>query len=252
MIGFVLALFLALVLALVARLCLLSFRQNIRPNPDHQDWLAKSQKERAQREEPELYLFEEKAFIKDFSLKKEPLKRAFFSWEFAFIFLIYGLGFSYLFFTMDQPLAVLIYVVALESLVTLSLVDAQYGIIPDSLQFFMLGVALLSLFVPGGPSLALRLLGFFLAGGFFFILALVGGMGGGDVKLMAISGFWLGLYGIGLALFIGVILGAIWAVILLISKKKSRQDPIAFGPWLALGIYTAALFFHEIIGFLYG
>lgn len=74
-----------------------------------------------------------------------------------------------------------------------------------------------------------------------FILAIVsrGAMGGGDVKLMAALGVWLGVWGIMNAFFYGVIAGGVGALALLIFSKKGRKDFFAFGPYLCLGAIYA-------------
>ncbi|MEK9186423.1 MAG: A24 family peptidase, partial [Patescibacteria group bacterium] len=81
----------------------------------------------------------------------------------------------------------------------------------------------------------------------FFVLIIIGtqimtknsGMGWGDVKLGAALGLWLGLPGIFYALVSAFILGAIFGVILLITKQKGRKDAIPFGPFLAIGAILA-------------
>ena len=70
-----------------------------------------------------------------------------------------------------------------------------------------------------------------------FILAIIsrGAMGGGDVKLMAALGVWLGLLGVGQTFFYGIIAGGVGAVGMLLFSKKGRKDFFAFGPYLCLG-----------------
>ena len=71
-----------------------------------------------------------------------------------------------------------------------------------------------------------------LGGGIFFLLALTGGIGGGDVKLMAALGLLLGKNLIDVAV-IGVIGGGIVAGILLATGKKKRTDFFAYGIFFA-------------------
>ena len=61
------------------------------------------------------------------------------------------------------------------------------------------------------------------------------GMGFGDVKLLAMTGIFLGWYPVLLSLFLGSVLGVIATFPLFILKKIDRKTPIAFGPFLALG-----------------
>jgi len=70
------------------------------------------------------------------------------------------------------------------------------------------------------------------------------GMGGGDVKLGAMLGAFLGWKVALLSIFLAVLLGGIVAVVLLGSRTTGRKDPIPFGPFLAAG-GAAGLFCGE-------
>lgn len=74
-----------------------------------------------------------------------------------------------------------------------------------------------------------------------FVLAIVsrGAMGGGDVKLMAALGVWLGLWGIGQTFAYGTIAGGVAALVLLVVRRKGRKDYFAYGPYLCLGAVYA-------------
>jgi leader peptidase (prepilin peptidase)/N-methyltransferase len=71
-------------------------------------------------------------------------------------------------------------------------------------------------------------------------------MGGGDVKLMAMVGSFLGIKLTLLAIFLGSVFGAIVGGILILSRLKTRKDYIPFGPYLGLGS-VCSLFFGEIL-----
>lgn len=92
-----------------------------------------------------------------------------------------------------------------------------------------------------GLPLGERFLAAALGGGIFLLIALVsrGGIGGGDIKLVATLGLWLGaetLLNVVTAACIG---GGIVAVALILAGKKSRADYFAYGPYFAL----AAMYF---------
>lgn len=82
------------------------------------------------------------------------------------------------------------------------------------------------------------------SGGIFFLLALTGGIGGGDVKLMAALGFLLGEKIIDVAL-IGMVGGGIIALILLATGKKKRTDFFAYGIFFAGAAIFEILLFHS-------
>lgn len=62
-----------------------------------------------------------------------------------------------------------------------------------------------------------------------------GGMGGGDVKLSAVLGVFLGWRGLFNSLVLGFTLGALVAAILIALGKKSLKDFVPFGPFMAIG-----------------
>lgn len=62
-------------------------------------------------------------------------------------------------------------------------------------------------------------------------------IGAGDMKLFMVMGLLLGLDGIWGAIFMSLIISFVIAVFLLITKKKSRNDNIPFGPAIALGTF---------------
>ena len=97
-------------------------------------------------------------------------------------------------------------------------------------------------------TLSDHLIGAVAVSGFLLILYLATkgrGIGGGDIKLMAAAGLFLGWKNCILAFVIGCILGSI---IHLIRMKVSKQDHVlAFGPYLAAGIFIASLWGENIV-----
>ena len=79
-------------------------------------------------------------------------------------------------------------------------------------------------------------IGFLLGGGLLFLLALLwpNGMGGGDIKLAALMGLFLGPYVI-IALFLGFLFGSVGGITAMSLLGKGRKDQIPFGPYLAAG-----------------
>ncbi|KEI04602.1 prepilin peptidase [Clostridium botulinum] len=66
------------------------------------------------------------------------------------------------------------------------------------------------------------------------IIVVTGGMGWGDVEICILSGMYLGVRLTILMLFLSFIIGAIIGVLLIVYKKKSRKDYIAFGPSIVI------------------
>ena len=82
------------------------------------------------------------------------------------------------------------------------------------------------------------------AGGLVFLLLAVltrGGIGGGDVKLMAALGLWLGPDRLLTVSAVGFVLGGLAALFLLVVKKKDRRATFAYGPYFALSALVIML-----------
>lgn len=71
-------------------------------------------------------------------------------------------------------------------------------------------------------------------------------MGFGDVKLVFVMGFLLGVKGGLLAIYFGFILGAVVGLFLIFLRKKKIKSKIAFGPFLVLGTLTIIYWQKEI------
>jgi leader peptidase (prepilin peptidase)/N-methyltransferase len=83
----------------------------------------------------------------------------------------------------------------------------------------------------------------------FLVIILVsrGGMGGGDMKLGAMLGAFLGWKALLFALFAAIVLGGVVGVAVLVAGLRGRKDPIPFGPFLAAGGAMALLWGERII-----
>ena len=76
-----------------------------------------------------------------------------------------------------------------------------------------------------------------LGGGLLFLfLAFIsnGAIGGGDIKLIAALGLWLGIKALITVIIYGAIAGGIAALLLLLSKRVTRKQYLAYGPYFAL------------------
>lgn len=97
-----------------------------------------------------------------------------------------------------------------------------------------------------GGALVRALLGMVILGGFYAVLRGISraGMGGGDVKLAAVIGLVLGWHG-WQALLIGAVmafvLGALYALSLILLRRADRSTRIAFGPWMIAGAFLGVV-----------
>lgn len=83
---------------------------------------------------------------------------------------------------------------------------------------------------------------------FLFVLVVPGGFGGGDIKLMAVSGFLLGTRAIVCAMVLAIFAGGGYVGLMCVLGKLKKEDQFAFGPFLAFGLAVAAIWGEEIVG----
>lgn len=139
-------------------------------------------------------------------------------------------------------------------LVPIVFIDIDHRIIPDEISLGGLAAGLLLSFLPGGDwkdSFAGALLG----GGILYATALlyekargVEGMGGGDIKLLAMIGAFLGWRGALSTIFLGALFGAAGGILAMRKGGEGLRTAIPFGPYLCV----AALLSRYLGGWLWG
>ena len=102
--------------------------------------------------------------------------------------------------------------------------DARSARIPNWLTYSGLAAALVLRFaVLGWVGLKSGAAGILVAGGLFFILFILGAMGGGDMKLMAAVGAWVGSAQVVAILLTAAFAGGFLAVVYIIFGRRGRQ-----------------------------
>jgi leader peptidase (prepilin peptidase)/N-methyltransferase len=135
--------------------------------------------------------------------------------------------------------------------VTLALIDLDTHTLPNRivLPSYLVGLVLLgAAAVAGGNGSALVRagVGLCILWAVYLSLALIyrGGMGFGDVKLAGVLGLFLGYLGWGefvVGAFAAFLLGGLFAVGLLLTRRASRTSGIPFGPWMLAGAWVGIL-----------
>ena len=148
----------------------------------------------------------------------------------------------------NTPKAVL-YFFFFGLLTVIGLVDWDTMTIPNGFVITMLLLAIASFFFGDVISPMERLIGFFVVSLPMFLLTVFipGAFGGGDIKLMAVVGIFLGWKLCLFSFFVGVIVGGIYAVYLLKARKKGRKDHLPFGPFLCIGMMVAVCVGNDFI-----
>ena len=167
--------------------------------------------------------------------------------QYPLIELLNGVLYCTVFAVYGISVEALLYALLASALITLSVIDIRTYEIPIGINIFILTLGLIRIVTDYADWLDYAV-GFFLVSGFLYIVYLVTkgrGIGGGDIKLMAVSGLLLGWKQILLAFVLGCIIGS---VIHMIRMKMSGQGHmLAFGPYLSVGIMIAALAGDQMI-----
>ena len=145
------------------------------------------------------------------------------------LFLKFGLSWNYL-----------VFFVFTAVLIVITFIDLDHQIIPDILTlpgiplFFLAAVFIVKL------SWVEALLGLLIGGGVLFVIAFVyelitkrEGMGGGDIKLLAMIGGFLGWKSLIFVLLFSSFSGALIGIAAMIIKKQDTKYAIPFGPFLS-------------------
>ncbi len=140
------------------------------------------------------------------------------------------------------------------ALLVITFIDLDHRIIPDVISLpGIAGGFGLSFFLPE-PTWTESLIGLLAGGGSLYLVA-VGyealtkreGMGGGDVKLLAMIGAWLGWKAILFTLFLASLSGTLIGGGAMLLQKQGRHYAIPFGPFLAFGALAYVFFGPQLI-----
>lgn len=179
--------------------------------------------------------------------------------QYPIVELLTGLIYLIIYLTYGLSVQTLVYIILSSALIIIAFIDLNEQIVPDviSLPGIVIGF-ILSFFVPY-ISFINSALGVVVGGGIILVIGMAGSvifkkeaMGGGDVKLAAMIGAFLGWRYIIISLFLGFFLGAVAGIILILSKIKSREDVVPFGPFIVLGSFITLLWGEQIISWYVG
>lgn len=138
-------------------------------------------------------------------------------------------------------------------LITMSVIDIDHQILPDSMTLGLLWLGLLvnsqGLFTDLESAVYGAALGYGVLWAFFWIFKLAtgkDGMGYGDFKLLAALGAWLGFQSLLTIIILSSVVGAIVGIAGILILGRDRQLPIPFGPYLAMAGWIAALWGDDI------
>ncbi len=162
-----------------------------------------------------------------------------------FVLILHSFGFSW---------ATPVYFLLAAMLVVITFIDLDHQIIPDVISLPGILIGFGGSFLIPWISWSDSLLGILLGGGLLLAIAWGyefitkrEGMGGGDIKLLAMLGAFLGWKAIFPVVFMASLVGSLTGIPVMLFKKKNSQLPLPFGPFLALGAIIYLLWGVDIV-----
>ena len=141
-----------------------------------------------------------------------------------------------------QGLEALIYFILIAALVTIAFIDIDHRIIPDIISLPGIPLGFLSSFILPQLKWSDSLIGIAAGGGSLLAIAwgyqlFTGkdGMGGGDIKLLAMIGAFLGWKGVLFTIMASSLVGSLVGLLVMLRSAKDMKMALPFGPFLAMG-----------------
>ena len=146
-----------------------------------------------------------------------------------------------------------------EVLLVLSAIDLSHRILPDKITLPGIAAGLIVAPLAGILSFQSSLLGAAIGGGGLYLIALLGAavfrkesMGGGDIKLGAMLGAFLGWQATIVMLFVSFLLGAVVGSALTARRDRGWDRAVPFGPFLAAGSFLTVLWGRDLLEWYLG
>ncbi|HBA71391.1 MAG: peptidase A24 [Geobacteraceae bacterium GWC2_55_20] len=164
------------------------------------------------------------------------------SLQYPLVEMLNGIITLLLFLRFGPTLAFAVLFVFCSALVVITFIDIEHQIIPDEISLPGIIIGFVMSFFLQGHNWLNSLLGILLGGGSLLLVAygyqwLTGkeGMGGGDIKLLAMMGAFLGWKSIPFIILASSLVGSVVGVSIMLLQKKDSKLAIPFGPYLAFG-----------------
>ncbi len=181
------------------------------------------------------------------------------SWKYPAVELITALSLFLIVFKYRLSSDSLIYTILILFLIPISFIDLERKLILNKLTIpcFILGILLIT--VLQNERIVNSLIGGVAGGAIILIISVLGriafkkeSMGMGDMKLLVITGIYVGFPGVLLCLFFGIIVSGIYIFSGMLLKKIKLGDTISFGPFIAIGTLVYLIFGDLMLGWYVG
>lgn len=149
------------------------------------------------------------------------------------------------------------FIILTPMLLSAFVIDYKKQIIPNrlTLTMFETGIVIAFLYGISNVAITIDMLFGMLAGiAIFLAIALIGGliygkeaMGLGDIKFIGVLGLYFGFSNIISTAIMAFLIGAIWAIILIISKRKKSNEYMSFGPFIVIAAFISIFVPFDVV-----
>lgn len=164
------------------------------------------------------------------------------SLRYPLVELLTGILSMMLMFYYGPSISYLVYFCLVAALITITFIDLDHRIIPDVISLPAIPIGFLTSFLLVQLTWLDSLIGILVGGGSLLLVAVIyekltghEGMGGGDIKLLAMLGAFLGWEGVLFTILASSLLGTVIGGGAMLISGKGRKFAIPFGPFLSLG-----------------
>jgi leader peptidase (prepilin peptidase)/N-methyltransferase len=178
------------------------------------------------------------------------------SWRYPAVELLTAVGFAVIFLLDGPGFTLLRDLLFFSLLIPIVFIDIDHRIIPDELSLGGLAAGLLLSFLPGGDWKG-SVVGALLGGGILYATAFLyekirgaEGMGGGDIKLLAMIGAFVGWRGTVATIFFGALLGSVGGILSMRKGGEGLKTAIPFGPYLCAAALGARFLGGGFLGWI--
>ena len=148
----------------------------------------------------------------------------------------------------DVSLALLGALLFTWALIALTMIDIDHQLLPDDITLPLLWLGLLfnlnATYVSLPDAVIGAITGYLSLWSIYWVFKLITGkegMGHGDFKLLAALGAWMGWQALPMVILLSSVVGAVCGIALMVIKRRGKDIPIPFGPYLAMAGWIALL-----------
>ncbi|MCK4858292.1 MAG: prepilin peptidase [candidate division Zixibacteria bacterium] len=179
------------------------------------------------------------------------------SWRYPLVELLTGAAFLLTYQLYGVSYRMILADLFLALLLVISIIDFREYIIPDKITIPGIILGFAAAFVNPSITPMESFIGFLAGGVSLYLVALLGdyifrkeSLGGGDIKLAAMLGAWLGWQNMIIIFFGGALLGLVYAIFQMARSRQMRRTRlIPFGPFLSLAALIALFWGDYLIDF---